>query len=54
MLREKRKLEPEIEKNITEVVGEYIKSLMGRRKKETPDVLDEYTDQPQAVASKTE
>ncbi len=54
MLREKRKLDPDIEKGMSEVVGAYIKSLIDRRKKETPDVLDEYTEQPQVVEAKAE
>jgi F-type H+-transporting ATPase subunit alpha len=54
MLREKRKLDPEIEKNITDVVLEYTKFLTGRRKKETPDILDEYADQPQVAEAKAE
>ena len=49
LLREKRKLEPDIEKGITETVGAYVKALIGRRKKETPDQLDEYVEQSQTV-----
>src|SRR6185312_684974 len=35
LLREKRKLEPEIEKGMVETVEAYVKDLVGRRKKET-------------------
>ncbi len=54
LLREKRKLEPDVEKGITEIVDAYVKDLTGRRKKETPDQLDEYVEQaqPQTVEAK--
>ena len=52
LLREKRKLEPDIEKGIVETAGAYIKELMGRRKKETPDQLDEYVEQAQPSEAK--
>jgi len=48
LLREKRKLETEIEKGMVEVVDAYVKDLIGRRKKETPDQLDEYTEESSA------
>jgi F-type H+-transporting ATPase subunit alpha len=51
LLREKRKLEPDVEKGIVEVVEPYVKDLIGRRKKDTPDELDEYADE---VKSKPE
>ncbi len=54
LLREKRKLEPDVEKGITETVDAYVKVLIGQRKKETPDVLDEYTEQAQTVEAKTD
>lgn len=50
LLREKRKLEPDIEKGITEIVDLYVKDLVGRRKKETPDELDEYAKEAKAEA----
>ncbi len=46
LLREKRKLEPDVEKGITDVVTAYVKELMGRRKKETPDQFDDYLETP--------
>ena len=53
LLREKRKLEADVEKGIVEAVDAYVKDLIGRRKKEAPDQLDEYVDdvkaQPEAV-----
>jgi len=50
LLREKRKLEPDIEKGIVEVVGAYIKELMSHRRKESPDQLDEYVEAQPAEA----
>lgn len=50
LLREKRKLEPDIEKGITEIVDLYVKDLVGRRKKETPDELDEYAKEAKTEA----
>ena len=44
LLREKRKLEADIEKGMVEVVEAYVKDLIGRRKKEVPDQLDEHTE----------
>jgi F-type H+-transporting ATPase subunit alpha len=44
LLREKRKLEPEIETGITEVVTAYVKGITDKRKKETPDQFDDYLD----------
>ena len=54
LLREKRKLEPDVEKGITETAEAYVKFLISLRKKETPDVLDEYTEQAQTVEAKTD
>ncbi len=42
LIREKRKLEPDVEKGITEVVTAFVQDIIGRRKKEVPDQLDEY------------
>ena len=50
LLREKRKLEPDIEKGIVEVVGVYVKELIGQRKKESPDRLDDYVEEQPAEA----
>jgi F-type H+-transporting ATPase subunit alpha len=47
LLREKRKLEAEIEKGMVEVIDGYVKDLIGRRKKEAPDQLDEYVEEKQ-------
>ena len=50
LLREKRKLEPEIEKGITDIATAYIKELTGKRKKESPDQFDEYLEAAPAKA----
>lgn len=42
LLREKRKLDPEIEKGITELATAHVKDIMGRRKKESQEQVDEY------------
>jgi F-type H+-transporting ATPase subunit alpha len=42
LIREKRKLEPEIEKGITELVAAFIQSIIGKRKTENPDEFDDY------------
>jgi F-type H+-transporting ATPase subunit alpha len=49
VLREKRKLDPDLEKNIIEAVDGYTKELIGRRKKETPD---QYVDHVQPEEAK--
>jgi F-type H+/Na+-transporting ATPase subunit alpha len=45
LIREKRKLEADVEKGITEVVDSYVKALMKKRKQDTPDELDDYVDE---------
>ena len=42
LIREKRKLEPDIEKGITDLVKEYVEGIIGRRKKDKPDQFDDY------------
>ena len=42
LIREKRKLEPEIEKGITELVSVFIQSIIGKREAEKPDEFDDY------------
>ncbi len=44
LIREKRKLEPEVEKGITDAVTAFVKDIIGRRKKDTPDQFDDYVD----------
>ncbi len=51
LLREKRKLEPEIEKGITDIMTLYLKDLTGRRKKESPDQFDDYVEAPAKEAA---
>ncbi len=54
-IREQRKLEPEIEKGITELAGALLQEIMARRKKVTPDKFDDYLDappKPEAMAGK--
>jgi len=46
LIREKRKLEPDIEKGITDLVTVYVQEIIGRRVKEEPDKFDEYVDAP--------
>jgi F-type H+-transporting ATPase subunit alpha len=53
LVREKRKLEPDIEKGITDLAGGLIQEIMDRRVKNKPDQLDDYvdTEKPQPVAA---
>jgi len=44
LIREKRKLEPEVEKGITELLNAFIQDILGRRKKDMPDKFDDYVD----------
>jgi F-type H+-transporting ATPase subunit alpha len=44
IIREKRKLEPDVEKGITETASAFVKKIIGRRKKETTDQFDDYID----------
>ena len=44
MIREKRKLEPDVEKGITDLVTVYVQDIIGRRKKDKPDKFDDYVD----------
>ena len=44
LIREKRKLEPEVEKGIIAAVEPFVKDIIGRRKKETPDAFDDYVE----------
>ena len=37
LIREKRKLEPDVEKGITDLVKDYAEDIIGRRKKDKPD-----------------
>ena len=54
LIREKRKLEPDIEKGITDLIAAYIQDIISRRKKITPDKFDDYvdtTDKPEPVST---
>ena len=44
VIREKRKLDPDMEKGITEVVNAYVKFIIDQRRKETPDQFDDYAE----------
>ena len=44
LIREKRKLEPDVEKGITNLVTLYVEEIVGRRTKEAPDKFDDYAD----------
>ena len=50
LIREKRKLEPDIEKGITDLVTVYVQEIIGRRNKGTPDKFDEYVDSDEKAA----
>jgi hypothetical protein len=52
LIREKRKLEPEVEKGITELVTAYIQDIVDRRTKNTPDKFDDYVDAPPMAEAK--
>jgi hypothetical protein len=55
LIREKRKLEPDIEKGMTELLGSFIQDIVARRKKVTPDKFDDYVDttqKPEPVIAK--
>ena len=41
-VREKRKLESDIEKGITAVVEDFVKTIIARRKKESSEQFDDY------------
>jgi F-type H+-transporting ATPase subunit alpha len=45
LIREKRKLEPDVEKGMTELVTVYVQDILSRRVKETPDKFDDYVDE---------
>ena len=44
LIREKRKLEPEVEKGITSLVTMYVQEILAKRTKATPDEFDDYVD----------
>jgi F-type H+-transporting ATPase subunit alpha len=44
LIREKRKLEPDIEKGITDLLTAFIQDIVARRKKDMPDKFDDYVD----------
>ncbi len=52
LIREKRKLEPEVEKGITDTVTLFVKSIIDRRPKASSDKFDDYEDTAEAAASK--
>ena len=46
LIREKRKLEPEIEKGMADLVGGYVQDIIGRRTGAATDQFDDYVDEP--------
>lgn len=50
VIREKRKLDPDMEKGITGTINAHTKDIMDRRRKETPDKFDDYADEPAQAA----
>ena len=44
LIREKRKLDPELETGITDFVIEYIQDIIAKRNKVAPDKFDDYAD----------
>ena len=46
LIREKRKLEPEIEKGMTDLLTVFVQDITARRKTVTPDKFDDYVDTP--------
>lgn len=52
LIREKRKLEPEVEKGITELISMFTKDIISRREKPAVDKMDEYSDEkPEPAAA---
>ncbi|MDE2028788.1 MAG: F0F1 ATP synthase subunit alpha [Candidatus Omnitrophica bacterium] len=52
LVREKRKLEPDVEKAITDFVNRYVQDITSKRAKVATDKFDDYVDSEPAVAAK--
>ncbi len=51
LIRERRKLDPELETGMTELVKEHVKDIVGRRKKEPTDNMDDYLNKDSKAAA---
>jgi F-type H+-transporting ATPase subunit alpha len=53
LIRDKRKLEPDIEKGIVDLLTVFIQGILARRKKDVPDKFDDYVDTSDKAQSLT-